>query len=80
MNLDEIKALIADTLGVDEDKVTPEANLIEDLEADSLAIVELHMDIEEKLGVKIPDELINDLHTVQDIIDAIKANKEENIA
>ncbi len=75
MNLDEIKTLIAETLGVDEDKVTPEANLIDDLEADSLAIVELHMEIEEKLGVKIPDEAITDLHTVQDVLDAINANK-----
>ncbi|MBE5845693.1 MAG: acyl carrier protein [Butyrivibrio sp.] len=75
MTLDEIKTIIADTLGVDEDKVTPEANLIEDLDADSLAIVELHMEIEEKLGVKIPDEAITDLHTVQDVLDAIKVNK-----
>ncbi len=75
MTLDEIKVIIAETLGVDEDKVTPEANLIEDLEADSLAIVELHMEIEEKTGIKIPDEAITDLHTVQDVLDAIEANK-----
>ena len=75
MNLDEIKAIIAETLGVDEDKVTPEANLIEDLEADSLAIVELQMEIEEKTGVKIQDEAIADLHTVQDVLNAIEANK-----
>ncbi len=73
MNLDEIKVIIADTLGVDEDKVVPEANLIEDLEADSLAVVELHMEIEEKTGIKIPDEVIADLHTVQDVLNAIEA-------
>ncbi len=75
MNLDEIKTLIAETLGVDEDKVTPDAKLIDDLGADSLTVVELHMEIEEKLGVKIPDEAITDLHTVQDVLDAINANK-----
>ncbi len=75
MSLDEIKSLIAETLGVDEDQVTPEANLIDDLEADSLAIVELHMEIEEKLGVKIPDEAISELHTVQDVLNAIEAHK-----
>lgn len=75
MNLDEIKEIIAETLAVDEDKVTPEANLIDDLAADSLSIVELHMEIEEKLGVKIPEEEIANLHTVQDILDAIKAHK-----
>ena len=73
MNLNEIKTIIAETLGVDEDVVTPEANLIEDLEADSLAIVELQMEIEEKLGVKIEDEKVAELHTVQDILDAIGA-------
>ncbi|WP_026525248.1 acyl carrier protein [Butyrivibrio sp. MB2005] len=75
MNLDEIKELIAETLGVDEDKVTPDANLIDDLGADSLAIVELHMEIEEKLGIKIPDEAISDLHTVSDVLEAINKNK-----
>ncbi|WP_026494338.1 acyl carrier protein [Butyrivibrio sp. WCD3002] len=75
MNLDEIKEVIADTLGVDEDKVTPDANLIDDLGADSLAIVELHMEIEEKLGIKIPDEVISELHTVSDVLEAINKNK-----
>ncbi|WP_026669243.1 acyl carrier protein [Butyrivibrio sp. AE3006] len=75
MNLDEIKEIIAETLGVDEDKVTPDANLIDDLGADSLAIVELHMEIEEKLGIKIPDEAITDLHTVSDVLEAINKNK-----
>lgn len=75
MNLDEIKEIIAETLGVDEDKVTPDANLIDDLGADSLAIVELHMEIEEKLGIKIPDEAISDLHTVSDVLEAINKNK-----
>ena len=75
MSLDEIKAIIAETLGVDESEVTPEANLIDDLGADSLAIVELHMEIEEKTGIKIPEDAIQDLHTVKDVLDAIEANK-----
>ena len=75
MSLDEIKAVIAETLGVDESEVTPEKNLIDDLGADSLAIVELHMEIEEKTGIKIPDEKVSELHTVQDVLDAIEANK-----
>ncbi|MCR5272282.1 MAG: acyl carrier protein [Lachnospiraceae bacterium] len=75
MALDELKEVIAEILGVDEDKVTPEANLIDDLEADSLSIMELHMEIEERTGVKIPDDAIADLHTVQDVLNAIEANK-----
>ncbi|WP_026507148.1 acyl carrier protein [Butyrivibrio sp. MC2013] len=76
MNLDELRPIIADILGADEDKITAEANLVEDLEADSLSIVELHMEIEEKLGVKIPDEEVAKLHTVQDILDAIATVKQ----
>ncbi len=75
MTLDELKEVIAEVLGVDEDSVTAEANLIDDLGADSLSIMELHMEIEEKTGVKIPDEAVADIHTVQDVMDAIEANK-----
>ncbi len=75
MTFEELKEIIAEILGADEADITPEANLIEDLEADSLSIMELHMEIEEKTGIKIPDEAIVDLHTVQDVLDAIEANK-----
>ena len=75
MNFEELRSLIADMLSVDEDKVTPESNLMDDLGADSLSIVELHMEIEERCGVTIPDEEVANLKTVQDILDAIEANK-----
>lgn len=76
MSFEELQALIAEMLSVDEDQVTPDANLIDDLGADSLSIVELHMEIEEQCGVKIPDEEVESLKTVQDIMDAIEAHKE----
>ncbi len=75
MNFEELKAIVAEILAVDEKDVTPEANLIDDLGADSLSIMELHMEIEEKTGIKIPDEAVADIHTVQDVLDAIEANK-----
>ncbi len=75
MTLDELKVIAAEILGVSEDEITAEANLVDDLGADSLSIMELHMEIEEKTGIKIPDEAVADIHTVQDILDAIEANK-----
>ncbi|SDW41304.1 acyl carrier protein [Lachnospiraceae bacterium KHCPX20] len=71
MTFEELKSLIAENLSVDEEKITPEAKLIDDLEADSLSIVELHMAIEDEAGVSIPDEEIEKLVTVQDVMDAI---------
>ncbi len=75
MSFEEIKGLIAEILAVDEEKITKESNLIDDLGADSLSVVELHMEIEERLGVKIPDEEVVNLKTVQDVLNAIEAHK-----
>ena len=75
MSFEEIKELIAEILAVDEDKIKPESKLIDDLGADSLSVVELHMEIEERLGIKIPDEEVAKLATVEDVLKAIEANK-----
>ena len=71
MTFEELKSLIAENLSVDEDKITPASKQIDDLEADSLSIVELHMAIEDETGVSIPDEEVEKLVTVQDVMDAI---------
>lgn len=71
MTLEELQDIISDTLACDKEDVKPEAALIDDLGADSLAIVELQMNIEEASGVKIPDEEIEHLKTVQDILNAV---------
>ena len=75
MNFDEMKELIVDTLGCEEDQVTPSASLTKDLEADSLDLVELHMALEEKLGIKIPDEQLAKLDTIQDVLEYLAAAK-----
>ncbi|MCR5641026.1 MAG: acyl carrier protein [Lachnospiraceae bacterium] len=75
MEFDALKDLIVDTLACDADKVTPEASLIDDLDADSLSIVELHMAIEEETGISIPDEEVANLKTVQDVLDCIKKHQ-----
>jgi acyl carrier protein len=69
--LDDVKEVIVDKLGVDADKVVPEARFIEDLGADSLDTVELIMGLEDKFGLEIADEDAEKIRTVQDAINFI---------
>lgn len=68
---DEIKAIIVDLLGVDEEKVTRDARFREDLEADSLDLVELIMAFEDKFGGEISDEDAQSITTVGEAVDYI---------
>ena len=76
MDFETLKQVIVDTLSCDEDKVTMEATLAEDLGADSLDAVELNMAIEESCGVAIPDEELGNMKTVGDIFNYLKAHAE----
>ncbi len=67
-----VRKIVAEQLGVDEEKVVPEARFIEDLGADSLDTVELVMALEEEFDQEIPDEDAEKIRTVQDAIDYIK--------
>lgn len=67
-----VREIIAEQLGMNEEDVTPEANFIEDLGADSLDIVELIMAMEEEFEIEIPDEDAENLLTVQQTIDYIR--------
>ncbi len=72
---EEIKSVIVDTLSCDEDKVTLDASLTDDLGADSLDAVELGMAIEEAIGVTIEDEDLPKIKTVQDLVDYVESHK-----
>jgi len=65
---EDTKAIIVEVLGVDPEKVTPEASFREDLEADSLDLVELIMAFEDKFGGEIPDEDAQQLTTVGEAV------------
>ena len=68
--------LIVEHQGVREDQVVPEARFIEDLGADSLDVVELVMAFEENFEMKIPDDVVEKMVTVGDVIEYIKANQQ----
>jgi acyl carrier protein len=71
---DRVKAIIVDKLGVDLAEVTPEANFIQDLGADSLDTVELIMEFEKEFDVNIPDESAEKITTVGQAIAFIEKN------
>ncbi|MGI4850398.1 MAG: acyl carrier protein [Janthinobacterium lividum] len=74
---ERVKKIIVDQLGVDEVKVTEEANFIDDLGADSLDTVELVMGFEEEFNVEIPDEHAEKIRTVKDTVDYINAHSQD---
>lgn len=76
MVFDKIREIIVEQLDVDEDKVTPDASITEDLGADSLDVVDLVMSIEESFDIEIPDEEVENIKTVGDIVKFIEAKTE----
>ena len=69
---ERVKKIIVDKLGVDESEVTPEANFIQDLGADSLDTVELIMEFEKEFDVSIPDEQAEKIQTVGQAIEYLE--------
>lgn len=69
---DKLKELVVDQLGVEEDEITMEATMQDDLGADSLDLVDLVMSVEEEFGVKVADEDLENIKTVGDIVNYIE--------
>lgn len=74
---EKIQAIVADKLSIDAESVTMEASFIDDLNADSLDIVELVMALEDELDMEIPDEDVENFKTVGDVVQYVKAHNEE---
>lgn len=74
MVFDKVKEVIIDALDVEEENVTLDAQLKEDLDADSLDAVEIIMGIEEEFDLEIPDDDVYKIKTVKDIVDYIEAH------
>jgi len=71
---DKVKAIIVDLLGVDEAKITLEARFREDLEADSLDLVELIMKFEDEFGGEISDKEAQDIKTVGQAVEYLQSH------
>ena len=71
----KVKKIVADHLGVEEEKVVDEASFIDDLGADSLDTVELVMAFEEEFGIEIPDDAAETILSVGDAINFIDSAK-----
>lgn len=75
MIFEKIRALIADQFGIDEESITMDTNVLEDLEADSLDIVELSMAIETEFNLdEMKEEDLKGLRTVGDLVDIVSKN------
>jgi len=73
---DRMKKIIVEQLGVDEADVTPQASFVEDLNADSLDLVELIMSLEEEFNLEISDEDAEKIHTVNDALEYVQEHLE----
>ena len=71
---EQIKELLAEQLDLDESKITMDSDIVEDLEADSLDVVDLVMSMEDEFGVEVPDEVIENFKTVGDVVRYIEEN------
>ncbi|MGM0435681.1 MAG: acyl carrier protein [Bacillota bacterium] len=72
---EKVRDVIVEELDVDKENVTLESHIINDLDADSLDVVELVMALEETFDIKVDDDSVQSLRTVQDVVDYIEANQ-----
>ncbi len=71
MIFDKIKEILADQLDIEENAITPDSLLVEDLGADSLDAIDIVMSVEDEFGIEVPDEIIE---SVSDIITFVENN------
>jgi len=69
--LEKVRRMIAEKLGIDLDDVKEDANIIEDLGADSLDLVDIVMYVEDTFGIRVEDEELEKIKTLKDIVDGI---------
>jgi len=72
---ERLKKIIVEQLGVDEEEVSPQASFVEDLNADSLDLVELIMSLEEEFGMEISDEDAEKIQKVSDAVEYIEEHQ-----
>ena len=75
MELDKIKAIIAEVLNIDADSITEDTTFVDDLGADSLDIFQIIMGIEEEYDIELDNESVEQIQTVGDAVEAIRTIK-----
>jgi acyl carrier protein len=73
MVFEKVRSILVGQLGLDEEKITMEASIVDDLGADSLDVVDLVMSLEEEFDIEIPDEDVENMKSVGDIVKYIEA-------
>ncbi len=74
MVLEKVKAILSSQFDVEEDSITPETNIADDLNADSLDVVDMLMSLEDEFDVEIPDEQAEHIRTVGELVSYIEEN------
>ena len=74
MIFDKIKEILADQLDIEENAITPDSLLVEDLGADSLDAIDIVMSVEDEFGIEVPDEINEKIESVSDIITFVENN------
>ena len=75
MEFDKLREIIAEVLNVDADEITMDTTFVDDLGADSLDVFQIIMGIEEEFDIEIPDEAVENIKTVGDIVSYIESNQ-----
>ena len=70
--LEGLGEIVEEVAGVPADQVTPDKTFVDDLDIDSLSMVEIAVAAQDKFGVEIPDDQLKDLKTVQDVVNYVK--------
>ena len=74
MVFEKVREILCDQLDLEEDKVTMDSDIVEDFEADSLDVVDLVMSLEDEFSIEIPDEEIERIRTVGELVTYIEEN------
>lgn len=77
MIFEKLTEILAEQLAADPDTMTMDTKIAEELGADSLDLVDLLMSVEDEFGVEIPDEAVESLHTIGDVVDYISKHTED---
>jgi acyl carrier protein len=72
-------AIVEEFTGVSASNVTPEANLVDELEIDSLSMVEIIAAVQDEFGVEIPDEHLRDLKSARDVVDYVRQRRRSDV-